>query len=228
MNTATRVMIIEDDIAIAELHHKYLSQLSGLEVVGIATTRMEAEMQLEVLKPDLLLMDVYLPDGTGLEILNTLRANNQTCDVILITAARDVDTLQQAMRGGVVDYLLKPVMFPRLEAALQKYISQRQQLDVAESLDQNLVDKMLQSSISAENTPQRLPKGIDGVTLDKIRALFDGEVMFTADEAGEKIGASRTTARRYLEYLISSGELEADLNYGTVGRPERCYKKVTR
>ncbi|CAE6906165.1 transcriptional regulatory protein [Vibrio sp. B1FIG11] len=228
MNTATRVMIIEDDIAIAELHHKYLSQLSGLEVVGIATTRMEAEMQLEVLKPDLLLMDVYLPDGTGLEILNTLRANNQTCDVILITAARDVDTLQQAMRGGVVDYLLKPVMFPRLEAALQKYISQRQQLDVAESLDQNLVDKMLQSSVSAENTPQRLPKGIDGVTLDKIRALFGGEVMFTADEAGEKIGASRTTARRYLEYLISSGELEADLNYGTVGRPERCYKKVTR
>ncbi|MFM2584974.1 response regulator [Vibrio campbellii] len=228
MNTATRVMIIEDDIAIAELHHKYLSQLSGLEVVGIATTRMEAEMQLEVLKPDLLLMDVYLPDGTGLEILNTLRTNNQTCDVILITAARDVDTLQQAMRGGVVDYLLKPVMFPRLEAALQKYISQRQQLDVAESLDQNLVDKMLQSSVSAENTPQRLPKGIDGVTLDKIRALFGGEVMFTADAAGEKIGASRTTARRYLEYLISSGELEADLNYGTVGRPERCYKKVTR
>ncbi|PQJ44399.1 two-component system response regulator [Vibrio campbellii] len=228
MNTATRVMIIEDDIAIAELHHKYLSQLSGLEVVGIATTRMEAEMQLEVLKPDLLLMDVYLPDGTGLEILNTLRTNKQTCDVILITAARDVDTLQQAMRGGVVDYLLKPVMFPRLEAALLKYISQRQQLDVAESLDQNLVDKMLQSSVSAENTPQRLPKGIDGVTLDKIRALFGGEVMFTADEAGEKIGASRTTARRYLEYLISSGELEADLNYGTVGRPERCYKKVTR
>ncbi|NIY88064.1 response regulator [Vibrio campbellii] len=228
MNTATRVMIIEDDIAIAELHHKYLSQLSGLEVVSIATTRMEAEMQLEVLKPDLLLMDVYLPDGTGLEILNTLRTNNQTCDVILITAARDVDTLQQAMRGGVVDYLLKPVMFPRLEAALQKYISQRQQLDVAESLDQNLVDKMLQSSVSAENTPQRLPKGIDGVTLDKIRGLFGGEVMFTADEAGEKIGASRTTARRYLEYLISSGELEADLNYGTVGRPERCYKKVMR
>ncbi|NMS30733.1 response regulator, partial [Vibrio parahaemolyticus] len=145
MSMATRVMIIEDDLAIAELHHKYLSQLTGLEVVGIATTRMEAEMQLDILKPDLLLMDVYLPDGTGLEILNTLRASNQTCDVILITAARDVDTLQQAMRGGVVDYLLKPVMFPRLDAALKKYVSQRQQLDIVESLDQNLVDKMLQS-----------------------------------------------------------------------------------
>ncbi|WP_321280619.1 response regulator [Vibrio sp.] len=228
MKTATRVMIIEDDLAIAELHHKYLSQLSGLEVVGIATTRMEAEMQLEILKPDLLLMDVYLPDGTGLEILNTLRARNQTCDVILITAARDVDTLQTAMRGGVVDYLLKPIMFPRLEVALKKYLAQRERFDVAGSLDQSQVDKMFQSSSIADSGSKRLPKGIDSVTLDKIRDLFPGEEMLTADEAGEKIGASRTTARRYLEYLISSGELEADLNYGTVGRPERCYKKVTR
>ncbi|NMR78033.1 response regulator, partial [Vibrio alginolyticus] len=139
--------------AIAELHHKYLSQLAGLDVVGIATTRLEAEMQLEVLKPDLLLMDVYLPDGTGLEILNTLRSNNQTCDVILITAARDVDTLQQAMRGGVVDYLLNPVMFPRLETALKKYITQRQQLDVAKSLDQGLVDRMLQSNTGTDSCP---------------------------------------------------------------------------
>ncbi|MCF7483030.1 response regulator [Vibrio sp. J1-1] len=228
MKTATRVMIIEDDLAIAELHHKYLSQLPGLEVVGIATTRMEAEMQLEILKPDLLLMDVYLPDGTGLEILNTLRAKNQTCDVILITAARDVDTLQTAMRGGVVDYLLKPIMFPRLEVALKKYLSQRERFDVAGSLDQNLVDKMFQSNSIADTGAKRLPKGIDSVTLDKIRDLFPGGEMLTADEAGEKIGASRTTARRYLEYLISSGELEADLSYGTVGRPERCYKKVTR
>ncbi|MCG9702940.1 response regulator [Vibrio natriegens] len=228
MKTATRVMIIEDDLAIAELHHKYLSQLSGLEVVGIATTRMEAEMQLEILKPDLLLMDVYLPDGTGLEILNTLRAKNQTCDVILITAARDVDTLQTAMRGGVVDYLLKPIMFPRLEVALKKYLAQRERFDVAGSLDQSQVDKMFQSNNIADTGAKRLPKGIDSVTLDKIRDLFPGEEMLTADEAGEKIGASRTTARRYLEYLISSGELEADLNYGTVGRPERCYKKVTR
>ncbi len=228
MSIATRVMIIEDDLAIAELHHKYISQLSGLDVVGIATTRVEAEMQLEVLKPDLLLMDVYLPDGTGLEILNTLRAKNQTCDVILITAARDVDTLQQAMRGGVVDYLLKPIMFPRLEIALKKYISQRQRLNVAESLDQNLVDNMLQSNGVTNTTTKRLPKGIDSVTLDKIRCLFTGGDALTADQAGDTIGASRTTARRYLEYLISSGELEADLTYGTVGRPERCYKKVSR
>ncbi|MCZ4294149.1 response regulator [Vibrio sinaloensis] len=226
MTSVTRVMIIEDDLAIAQLHQRYLEQMDGYEVIGIATTKREAGLQLEVLAPDLLLLDVYLPDGTGLEILHELRSNHLSCDVILITAARDVETLQQAMRGGVVDYLLKPVVFPRLEAALKKYISQKHQLNHASDLDQNIVDKMLQSTPSNESPKNRLPKGIDGVTLEKIKALFVEHVHLTADEAGEQIGASRTTARRYLEYLISTGELEADLNYGSVGRPERTYKKA--
>jgi len=227
MTTKTKVMIIEDDIAIAQLHQKYLEQIGSYEVIGIATSKMEASIQLDILKPELLLLDVHLPDGSGLEILNELRSNNLGCDVILITAARDVDTLQQAMRGGVVDYLLKPVMFPRLEAALTKYVGQKLQLHHTNDLDQSMVDKMLQSTNTPDIASTRLPKGIDGVTLDKIKALFNQAVNLTADEAGEKIGASRTTARRYLEYLISTGELEADLNYGSVGRPERTYKRST-
>ena len=219
MNAITRVMVIEDDIAIAELHHRYLEQMGGFDVVGIATTQSEALMQLDILKPDLVLLDVYLPDGCGLDILNYVRGSNQGCDVILITAARDVDTLQQAMRGGVVDYLLKPVMFPRLEAALKKYQSQQQEFESVSDLNQGLVDKMLQANAKADSRKvSTLPKGIDGVTLDKLRAIFQKADIadITADEAGERIGASRTTARRYLEFLITTGELVADLNYGTV------------
>lgn len=170
----TRLLIIEDDAAIAQLHHRYLSQLEGFEVVGIAMSQADARLQMEVLNPDLVLLDVYLPDGTGLELLQWIRGRNVHCDVILITAAREVETH------------------------------------------------------SSEALPQRLPKGIDAVTLDKIRLLFQTATMLTADEAGEKIGASRTTARRYLEYLITAGELEADLSYGTVGRPERTYRKLHR
>ncbi|KJY81546.1 chemotaxis protein CheY [Vibrio galatheae] len=225
MTSMTRVMIIEDDLGIAQLHQRYLEQMEGYQVIGIATSKLEANLQLELLHPDLLLLDVYLPDGTGLEILQQLRTKNLSCDVILITAARDVDTLQQAMRGGVVDYLLKPVVFPRLEAALKKYVLQKHQLNHANDLDQSIVDKMLQSSTTNEPHKNRLPKGIDGVTLDKIKSLFEANAHLTADEAGEQIGASRTTARRYLEYLISTGELEADLNYGSVGRPERTYRR---
>ncbi|MCG6283281.1 response regulator, partial [Vibrio diabolicus] len=150
-------------------------------------------------RPDLVLLDVYLPDGTGLDILQWVRGRNACCDVILITAARDVETLQQAMRGGVVDYLLKPVMFPRLEAALKKYQARQVELCQVADLDQGLVDKMLTAHAQSEANLQRLPKGIDAVTLDKIRHLFRQPVCLTADEAGERIGASRTTARRYLE-----------------------------
>ena len=161
-----------------------------------------------------------------------LRQQQHQCDVILITADRDVDTLQQAMRGGVVDYLLKPVIFSRLESALNKYKHRLTGFEQASSLDQGLVDKMFQPpSLDGEGNQHtlRLPKGIDGMTLDKIRCLFKQENgQLTADEAGDKIGASRTTARRYLEYLITTGELVADLSYGTVGRPERSYKKVIR
>lgn len=223
-----RVLIIEDDIAIAEVNHKYLTQIDGFEVVGIATNQSEAEIQINILKPQLVLLDVYLPDGNGLDILRYLRQQHQ-CDVILITAARDVDTLQQAMRGGVVDYLLKPVIFSRLESTLNKYKQRVSGFEQASSLDQGLVDKMFQSNSGGQDGSRnelRLPKGIDGVTLDKIRCLFkQGNDQLTADEAGEQIGASRTTARRYLEYLITTGELVADLRYGAVGRPERSYKK---
>lgn len=225
MTQKTKVMIVEDDIAIAQLHQKYLEQIDGYEVIGIATNKLEAKLQLEVLQPELLLLDVHLPDGSGLDILQDLRSNKMSCDIILITAARDVETLQQAMRGGVVDYLLKPVMFPRLDAALKKYVAQKHHLNLVDDLDQSLVDKMLQSPAAEDHRVKRLPKGIDGVTLDKIKALFVNQVSLTADEAGDKIGASRTTARRYLEFLISTGELEADLKYGSVGRPERSYKK---
>ncbi|WP_282176502.1 response regulator [Vibrio nereis] len=226
MTRKTKVMIVEDDIAIAQLHQKYLEQIDSYQVIGIATNKAEAKLQLEILEPELLLLDVHLPDGSGLDILQDLRSNNISCDIILITAARDVDTLQQAMRGGVVDYLLKPVMFPRLDTALKKYVAQKHHLNHVDDLDQTLVDKMLQSATTSEPSKTRLPKGIDGVTLDKIKSLFADKVSLTADEAGEKIGASRTTARRYLEFLISTGELEADLKYGSVGRPERSYKKA--
>lgn len=225
MTAVVDVMIIEDDLKIAQLHQRYIEQLDGYQVVGIATTQADALLQIEILRPHLVILDVFLPDGSGLDILASIRSEKNSCDVILVTAARDVDTLQQAMRGGVVDYLLKPVIFTRLEMALKKYQEQKLQLNNLSDVDQGLVDKMLQSH-AAEAPKMRLPKGIDSVTLDKIRALFSQAISLTAEDAGGQIGASRTTARRYLEYLISTGELVADLHYGTVGRPERTYKRA--
>lgn len=220
-----KVLIIEDDLGIAEIHRRNLMKIEGFETIGIAASKNEAETLLDVLSPDLLLLDLYLPDGNGLDILRYLRQQEHACDVILITADREIETLQQAMRGGVVDYLLKPVVFSRLQEALNKYLKQKNKFGSIDDLDQSVVDSMLFNAANGVTQVGRLPKGIDKVTLDKVRTLFEKQQQITADKAGELIGASRTTARRYLEHLITSGELQADLNYGTVGRPERTYIK---
>ena len=224
MSSKIKIVIVEDDIGIAEIHRRNLDKIDYVEVIGIAANKEDATTLFDVLNPDLVLLDIYLPDGNGLDILRELRQKESSPDVILITADRDVNTLQEAMRGGVVDYLLKPVIFSRLEESINKYLSQKEQFINRVDIDQTMVDAMLHSSTT---TPvARLPKGIDGVTLEKVRQLFVNEKQLTADQAGELIGASRTTARRYLEYLISSGELSADLSYGSVGRPERTYFKA--
>ena len=224
MSSKIKIVIVEDDIGIAEIHRRNLDKIDYVEVIGIAANKEDATTLFDVLNPDLVLLDIYLPDGNGLDILRELRQKESSPDVILITADRDVNTLQEAMRGGVVDYLLKPVIFSRLEDSINKYLSQKEQFINRVDIDQTMVDAMLHSTTT---TPvARLPKGIDGVTLEKVRQLFVNEKQLTADQAGELIGASRTTARRYLEYLISSGELSADLSYGSVGRPERTYFKA--
>ncbi len=225
---AIKVLIIEDDLGIAEIHRRNIAKVEGYEVIGIACTKSEAESLLEVLKPDLMFLDVYLPDGNGLDILRNLRQKKYNCDVILVTADRDVTTLQQAMHGGVVDYLLKPVVFARLECALIKYAKQKNQLGLLNGLDQALVDEMITISNKELSYNNRLPKGIDALTLDKVDRLFLSCTEITADQAGELIGVSRTTARRYLEHLTSTKALQAELSYGTVGRPERTYIKSRR
>jgi two-component system CitB family response regulator len=226
-NPLIKVLIIEDDLAIAEIHRRNMMKMIGFEVIGIATSHADALTLLELLDPDLILLDVYLPDGNGLDLLRIIRQQKHACDVILITADRDVTTLQEAMRGGVVDYILKPVVFDRLQASLDKYKKQKNRFGCLDDLDQSMVDSMI-SAANKQSANTRLPKGIDGLTLDKVRGLFELQRAITADKAGELIGASRTTARRYLEHLISTGEVHADLNYGTVGRPERTYTKIAR
>ncbi|MFT6916721.1 MAG: two-component system CitB family response regulator [Motiliproteus sp.] len=226
MSDVIRVVIAEDDSRIAEIQKRFLERIPGFELVGIAHGLEEARDLVEVLEPELLLLDIQFPTGTGLELLRTLRSQNCRTDVILVTAATEVDTLREALRGGVFDYILKPLIFERLQASLQNYGKHLKKLRELESLLQTDVDTLLprtQQSAGLE-TPGRLPKGIDSLTLETIRALFAAEAsLLSAEEVGTTIGASRTTARRYLEYLVGTRELQARVSYGTVGRPERRY-----
>ena len=227
------VVIVEDDEKIAEIQRRYLERIDGFELVGLAQNLETARELVDVLEPQLLLLDVYFPEGTGLQFLRDLRSTNNEIDVILITAAREVDTFKAAMRGGVFDFIVKPLVFDRLAETLDRYQQHLAQLQDLEAVAQPVVDQLLpRSSGQVSQQAERLPKGVDGLTLEKVRGAFNHvetgrrntNLLISADEMGELIGASRTTARRYLEYLISTGELVADVSYGSVGRPERRYK----
>lgn len=221
-----RLLIIEDDRKIAEIQRRFVERLEQVELCGIAHTLADARDQIDVLAPDLILLDVYLPDGNGLELLRELRASDSSSDVILITAAKEVESLRSALRGGVFDYILKPLVFERLEEAVSRYRDHLSHLSGIVQVAQKEVDILLpRSSGDSSRTKQqeRLPKGIDSITLDKIREVVGSGQQWSAEEVGNAIGASRTTARRYLEFLVGMGELTAEVTYGSVGRPERRY-----
>ncbi len=228
--TPIRIVIAEDDPQIAEIQQRFLQRIEGCELVGIAHGLTEARDLVEVMQPDLMLLDVQFPDGTGLELLRQLRARNQHTDVILVTAAREVTTLREALHGGVFDYILKPLVFERLQEAIENYQQHRARLHAMESLAQPELDRLLQRNSPSGSTTDpdtRLPKGIDALTLEKVVAVFtDSQQRLSAEEVGQQIGASRTTARRYLEYLTTTGTLKTDIHYGGVGRPERRYGVV--
>ncbi len=222
-----RVVIAEDDPQIAEIQQRFLSRIEGFELVGVAQSIIEAQDLVEILKPDLLLLDVYFPDGTGLDLLRELRSRHNSIDVILITAAKDIDTLREAMHGGVFYFLIKPLVFDRLQTVLDDYRKHYDNLHQLDQVGQDDIDRLFKQSKSSGSPPtdKRLPKGIDAITLDKIRQAFADhpEQHFSAEEMAQIIGASRTTARRYLEYLTSTHEVSAEVNYGSIGRPERHY-----
>jgi len=228
MSTILKILIVEDDPKIAEIQQRFLQRINNIDLCGIAHTLQDAVDLVDVFEPDLILLDVYFPDGNGLELLRKWRAQNNNVDVILITAAKEVETLRTALHAGVFEYILKPLVFSRLEEAIERYRNHMAQLNSLQALDQPDLDKII-AKPRGETAAQgrvRLPKGIDAITLEKIRELMRNKPPLTAEEVGGEIGASRTTARRYLEFLVSTDELIAEVTYGQVGRPERRYRTI--
>ncbi len=221
------VLIVEDNLKVSRTHQALVEKIDGFEVTGIANTIEEARLLLKTLEPDLILLDIYLPESNGIAFLQEIRAGRHSADVILITAAREVEMLHSALQGGAFDYMIKPVFFERFRESLENYRSYRRQLGEIGSLSQENADRLFRKAAPAVALgDDDVPKGIDSVTLDTIISVFHsrGESSLSASEVGQEVGVSRTTARKYLEYLISLGALTIGLDYGTKGRPERKYR----
>ncbi len=226
-----QVLIIEDDPRIAEINRRFIEKVPGFEVTGIATNGPQAKELMDILIPDLVLLDVYFPDMSGLDFMDWIQKDYAATDVIMITAAKEVTAVREAIRKGAFDYLVKPLIFDRFQETMLRYKQYREKLTQLgkskENISQDEIDRLLQSPRAPEKKESYYPKGIDHLTLEKVTSVIDQqEGGLTAEEVSQSIGASRSTARRYLEYLVSKGEVLSDLSYGVVGRPERIYRRL--
>ncbi|WP_019413241.1 response regulator [Paenisporosarcina sp. TG20] len=225
MTKIIEVLIVEDDIRIAEIHRRFINKIEGFIVVGSANTGAEAKDWISALKPDLILLDVYLPDMMGTELLTFIQVESPDSDIIYITAASEVNIVKQAFRGGVVDYILKPLTFDRFQDSLRSYKEIRETLSNPGNLEEDSIH-LLWKHQKLLNSPDNLitPKGIDPITMEKVIIQLSHQTSgITAEKLGIESGVSRSTARRYLEFLVSESQARAELIYGTIGRPERRY-----
>lgn len=212
------VLVVDDDFMVADIHRRFVERVEGFRVAGVARTGLEALTAARDLAPQLILLDVYLPDMTGVEVLHRLRSDGNSVGVIMITAARELDTVRAALDGGAADYLIKPFEFAQLRAKLEAFAARADALESAGGADQSLIDSLF-GRPSGEVMPKGLGTETGRLVLDAVQRA--GEV--SASECAELVGISRVSARRYLEHYLGAGALELRLQYG-VGRPERRYR----
>lgn len=220
-----QILIVEDDYRLADIHQRFLMEVDYVNIVGKALTGKDAINLASKNEIDLVLLDLYLPDMMGIEVIHELRKYKPDMDVIIISAASEKEIVGKLIRSGIFDYIIKPVIKERLIETMERYQKIQSKLLAQNIVEQGVLDNYFGISVEKElELINTTPKGIDPLTLEKVKEIMQ-EIQqgITAEKLGEKIGASRTTARRYLEFLIAQEEIIADLEYGTIGRPERIY-----
>ncbi len=219
-----KVLVVEDEPVAADAHRVYVERLAGFTVSGVVHSGGEALRFCEREPVDLVLLDFYLPDTHGLAVCRSLRAAGLPIDVIAVTSARDLALVKAAVSVGVVQYLLKPFTFASLREKLERYAEFRDAS--GEVTGQAEIDRALGALRTTERPA--LPKGMSAQTLEAItEVLASAADGLSAGAAATAIGASRVTARRYLEYLADNGLAQREPRYGQVGRPEVWYKPKT-
>ncbi|WP_252314709.1 response regulator [Sinobaca sp. H24] len=230
--TTLSVLIVEDDFRVAGIIEDAVHNGASYQVVNKTKTARET---IDFLKscpslPDLVLLDVYIPDADGLSLLREIRELYGKLDIIMITAARETETIQEAIRSGIYDYILKPIDFQRFQETLKQYASHHAMLQQQGELEQEDIDRLIhQKKNTASRLDEVLPKGIDPATLEHIKnSLNKEQAGVSAAKAAGLAGVSRPTARRYLEYLASINYAEVFSSYGDPGRPQRLYQVTAR
>jgi response regulator of citrate/malate metabolism len=218
-----RVLVVEDEPVAAEAHRAYVDRTDGFATVGVAGTGAAALAALGRTAVDLVLLDLHLPDASGLDLCRRIRAAGADVDVLAVTSARELATVRAAAVHGVVGYLLKPFTYPALRDRLVSYAEYRAQLTGGgDAAGQAEIDRVLGTVRPSRSAP--LPKGMGRETLDAVVTAVRQTAGVSAAETAELIGASRITARRYLADLAEAGLVDRVPRYGGAGRPELEYR----
>ncbi len=219
-----RVLIVEDDPMVAMINEQYIRRNKKFSVVAKCKDGRSALDFLSKNEVDLLIMDVFMPYMDGFETLRQVRERKIAVEAILVTAANDRDSLEEAMHLGIVDYLVKPFTFERFQMALDKYISQKNALKDFDTLSQKNIDFII--AHAHKKNEDVLPKGIQEKTLQLILTYLkeNSGMWLTGDVIAENVGLTGVTVRRYMNYLVEMGKVQGEMNYETGGRPRMLYR----
>lgn len=227
-----KILIVEDDPMVAKINKEFCERINHLKVVKHVKNVSHAEIFLKENTCDLILLDVYLPEKSGLDFLAELRNRNCFIPIILITASDEFDTLEKAYAYGVIDYLIKPFSFNRFNLALMKVIqfydaskksmrTDQSTLDNLFSIDNNFTKGYIQSN---ENFQVQLPKGLSRLTFRKVfQAISQESEWFSTEAVAGRIDISRISTKKYIQYMIEIGYLVETMDYRHVGRPVTLY-----
>lgn len=233
MMDTIHVLLIEDDPMVREVNRQFIERIDGFTLVGYAGNGIEGFKKVKELKPDLVFMDIFMPEQDGLVTLGKIREEHLAVDVIAVTAANDMPTIQRILHLGVYDYIMKPFTFERIEQTLKNYQAYKYKTKDMQDLTQHDLDHLMQQRMPERQVApssnqkiaiEELPKGFNRATLDKVLAYIEeSKEAVSAEEVATYIGTARVTARRYLDFLEKQSKLKVDIQYGSVGRPIHRY-----
>ena len=220
------VIIIEDDPMVAAINKQYIEVTPAFRVERLFKNGAEALPYIQANPVDLVILDYYTPVMNGREFLDALHAAGLTPSVIMVTSANDTDIVRSLVNRGVTDYLVKPFEYTRFKAALDRFMEMKKYLEESHaSLDQQAIDRLFTGSDQPTENKPTLAKGLNETTLNMIREYLQNnrDGFFTSEQIAEQIHLSRITIRRYMNYMVDTGELISTIDYKTGGRPSIKY-----
>ena len=222
-----KTVIVEDDLMVASINSQFAKRNPNIQIVATFHNGKDALDYLKKSDADLVLLDLYMPDCTGLELLSELRNSGREIDVIMITAANDAEHINEALQLGIVDYLIKPFQYERFAQALDKYLVRKKAMESGVSFTQEEIDRLVNATSPAASTKKaELQKGVQKKTLDKIRVCLSAHPgnYLPCEQIASETGLSRVTIRRYMNFLIEENEVTSMIDYSTGGRPSILYQ----